>query len=222
MDKIKLNNVELPYKIVKKDNKNTYFYFKKEGYVQINLSRHQTPNQAIEYMKRNPVFFAEKFENSIQKTLDENKYYLFGNEIQLIYYDDSSLHLDIQNQSLYIPNTIGDQYKNYLLKIERNIMLKHLRKLQQKYLHNPYVDISKITLKTRYTTTRHGSCNYRTKSININLNLLHIDPIYVEYVFLHEISHLKHPNHSQTYYDLLLQLCPKYKEIRKKLKQIKW
>ena len=99
-------------------------------------------------------------------------------------------------------------------------MLETIRQLHQQYKDNEYVDLSSVKYKTRYTNTRHGSCNASRKTINLNLYLVQYERKYIEYVYLHEIAHLKHQNHSVKYYDLLEKLCPNYKQLRKELKRI--
>ena len=68
--------------------------------------------------------------------------------------------------------------------------------------------------------TRFGSCNPRSKVININLYLVNMDKKYLEYVFLHEISHLVHQNHSKDFYLLLSKLSSKYKQLKKELNNL--
>jgi predicted metal-dependent hydrolase len=41
----------------------------------------------------------------------------------------------------------------------------------------------------------------------------------VNYVLLHELAHLKHPNHSKKFWDLVEKVCPNYKEYEVWLKQ---
>lgn len=69
------------------------------------------------------------------------------------------------------------------------------------------------TLKSRW-----GSCTNSGK-ITINAHLIKLDPVYTEYVILHELCHLKYHNHGKDYYRLLEELVPNYKKIRKELRK---
>ena len=60
MDYLTVDNYDIPYKIEKKKNKNTYFYFKQEGYIQINLSRYQSKKIVLNYLKENSDRFIKK------------------------------------------------------------------------------------------------------------------------------------------------------------------
>ena len=68
--------------------------------------------------------------------------------------------------------------------------------------------------------TRFGSCNPINQSININLHLVNYKEKYLEYVFLHEIAHLNHQNHSKDYYNLLSKLLIDHKQLKKELNKI--
>lgn len=214
MKHITLNTTIVPYQITKKKNKNTYFYFKKEGYIQINLSKYQSTQDALNYMKQNQQAFLNKYLNVIKQT--KSSYSFLGSEYETI--ESLKFGLDFNQKKLYTNNSL--EHTTKLKQIEKEKMLSILNNLKKQYKNNPYIDISNITLRTRYTKTRHGSCNKQKKSININLYLVRYDVKYIEYVFLHEITHLVHANHKKEFYQLFEQLCPNYKQLRKELKEI--
>ena len=64
---------------------------------------------------------------------------------------------------------------------------------------------------------RWGSCTSKGK-ITLNSELIKLDDIYTEYVILHELCHLYHPNHGREYYRLLGEVFPDWKSVRKELK----
>jgi predicted metal-dependent hydrolase len=65
---------------------------------------------------------------------------------------------------------------------------------------------------------RWGSCS--TKGIiTLSTELIKLADIYIEYIILHELCHLKHHNHSVKFYKLLSQLCPDWKSIRDELRK---
>ncbi|TPW10337.1 MAG: hypothetical protein FD130_2251, partial [Halothiobacillaceae bacterium] len=53
----------------------------------------------------------------------------------------------------------------------------------------------------RHQKTRWGSCSARG-NINLNRNLLLLDPAVVRYLLLHELCHTRHLNHSIRYWQL--------------------
>ncbi|MCP4698636.1 MAG: M48 family metallopeptidase [Gammaproteobacteria bacterium] len=66
--------------------------------------------------------------------------------------------------------------------------------------------------------TRWGSCSHH-KTININYKLLFFPPRLVRYVFLHELCHTIHLNHSHRFWALVARFEPDYKALDAELKQ---
>jgi hypothetical protein len=50
--------------------------------------------------------------------------------------------------------------------------------------------------------TRWGSCSCRG-TISLNARLLFLAPSLVRHVVIHELCHLKHPNHGRMFHELL-------------------
>lgn len=65
-----------------------------------------------------------------------------------------------------------------------------------------------------------GSCS-SAKNINLNMKLIFLPDRLQQYVILHELCHLTHPNHGKEFHTLLDRLCcGKEKELHKELKSI--
>lgn len=73
-----------------------------------------------------------------------------------------------------------------------------------------------ITLKHRMMKKRWGSCSVHGNII-LNTELIMASKICIEYVILHELCHLVHPNHSRDFYKLLYSLQPNWERIKKNL-----
>jgi len=65
---------------------------------------------------------------------------------------------------------------------------------------------------------RWGSCSSKGK-ITISSELVKLDDIYLEYVILHELSHLRHHNHGKEFYKLLSKVFPDWKQRRRELRK---
>jgi predicted metal-dependent hydrolase len=100
---------------------------------------------------------------------------------------------------------------------EKKAMNEQIELLKIKYENNGLINYSKVTFKSRYTTSRFGSCNPKKQTINFNLHLSNYEEKYLEYVFLHEICHLVHFNHSKEFYQLLMKFSPNYKTLKREL-----
>lgn len=62
----------------------------------------------------------------------------------------------------------------------------------------------KVTIK--HNSSNWGSCS-RAGNINLNLNLIRLPEPLCDYVLLHELCHLKEPNHGPHFHALLERLC---------------
>ena len=65
--------------------------------------------------------------------------------------------------------------------------------------------------------TRWGSCSAKGH-INLNYALLFLQPDLVRYLFVHELCHTVHLNHSRHYWNLVQSLEPHYRTYEKALK----
>lgn len=73
-------------------------------------------------------------------------------------------------------------------------------------------------VKIKPMKTRWGSCNTIKSYINLNLNLIEKPIECIEYVVLHEIAHLTHPNHSAEFWNYVAYYMSDFEERRQKLK----
>jgi predicted metal-dependent hydrolase len=72
-------------------------------------------------------------------------------------------------------------------------------------------------VSVRAQRTRWGSCTSEG-SISLNWKLLAAPLPVLDYVVIHELAHLKHPNHSKDFWALVKNYDPNYKYHRKWLK----
>ncbi len=62
--------------------------------------------------------------------------------------------------------------------------------------------------------SKWGSCSSK-KNLNFNYKLIFAPQWIIDYVVVHELSHLKHMDHSKNFWGLVQLYAPKYKEARK-------
>ncbi len=69
----------------------------------------------------------------------------------------------------------------------------------------------------RTQRTLWGSCSHRG-TISLNARLLLLPPDLVRYVFVHELVHIRHPNHSREFWQAVAVHVPDYRDRLKQLK----
>jgi predicted metal-dependent hydrolase len=79
-----------------------------------------------------------------------------------------------------------------------------------------------FTLKgasVRTPRTRWGSCS-RRNTISLNARLLLVPPDMVRYVFVHELAHTRHLNHSREFWQTVAVHVPDYRDKTKELRRL--
>jgi predicted metal-dependent hydrolase len=68
----------------------------------------------------------------------------------------------------------------------------------------------------RFAKTRWGSCS-SCNNISLNYMLLQFDIEVIEYVVVHELSHITHKNHSSKFWSLVSYYLPHYKKLEQQM-----
>jgi predicted metal-dependent hydrolase len=89
------------------------------------------------------------------------------------------------------------------------------QKIRELNMHYGF-PIRKIAI--RNTKSRWGSCS-KQGNLNFNYKILFLPPHIADYIIVHELCHLKEFNHSVNFWNLVAELVPNHKAIRKELKK---
>jgi len=106
-----------------------------------------------------------------------------------------------------------DIIKKWYIKQAQSI----LPEIVDKYLKITGLKIQSLSIKKM--SSRWGSCNSRKQYINLNVDLILQDIRAIEYVVLHEIIHLIHPNHGHCFYADVAKYMPDWQDRKKLLVQ---
>lgn len=72
-------------------------------------------------------------------------------------------------------------------------------------------------IAVRDQRSRWGACSAR-KTITLNWRLVQMPPTVADYVILHELAHLKHPNHSRRFWREVNVICPWWRDAERWLR----
>jgi len=166
---------------------------------------------------------------SDMKRINSGKLYEDG-ELHLLKGKEISLRL-VESEKMYVrlhENVMEAALSNTADKllirrmIERFLLLYAREYLQARFaeLTAKYSDMgfNPSGLVVKPLKSRWGSCSSKGK-ITLSSELVKLDPVYADYVILHELCHLKHHNHGKEFYLLLGRLFPGYKHIQKEIRQ---
>jgi predicted metal-dependent hydrolase len=131
---------------------------------------------------------------------------------QFIRFNENTIELGLENPSdpLSVKRLI---YKGFTVEASR-VYAEKLTTLLKVY-ENQSFKPSGLTIRSM--RSRWGSCSKQGK-ITLSTELIKLPDIFLEYVIIHELCHLKYHNHSKEYYKLLSELFPDWAKVRKGLR----
>lgn len=214
-----IDNKKLPYKIVVKNNKNTYIRFK-EDHIEVSKSKHVSSKDVIKLIEAN-------FDKYYNKYMMLQKSVPLSNEIML---EGKTYEIDLFKASKFGYHIDGDKIrigtnKSDLETIKKMVYKEHLLKMIEiiKPNYEKVLKEFKITprqIKLGLFKTKFGSYHRVSDIIKLNIVLAKVDINYLYYVIMHEYAHTKVFNHSKDFYNLLEQLMPNYRYYDKNLKKL--
>lgn len=108
--------------------------------------------------------------------------------------------------------------KQYYTEDDVKKLILELCKKFYPYYRKLRIDYPEIKFKKMVSCWGH--CNTQKKALTFSTNLMYAPAECIEYVVWHEFTHFLQPNHSRKFYDELTRVCPKWKDSRKKLREI--
>lgn len=75
-----------------------------------------------------------------------------------------------------------------------------------------------VTWSIRRMRSEWGSCTPRKRKLLFNTELVHVPKPCIDYIVVHELSHLRVPNHSDLFYARMEQFLPHWQTCRQRLK----
>lgn len=141
----------------------------------------------------------------IEKTLskipkiDPNSIKFLGKSYQIQISPDFKI---IDNQ-IFTPDI--QTFTNYANSILKDLINQYIN------IYNPKINRPINAIRIKKMNTRWGSCNSKKGYLNFSTNLIQKDIKFIEYVVLHELTHLIYPHHQKEFYDFILSLMPDFK-----------
>lgn len=99
------------------------------------------------------------------------------------------------------------------LKRRKEMLKKEVEILVRKW--EPIIGVTVSGITIRQMKTRWGSCNVKTHHININLALQKKPSECLEYVVVHEMTHILEAGHNEVFWGYMTQFYPEWKRVRK-------
>ena len=212
----------IPYKLTRSRRKTVAIHITKDAFVEVRAPL-KMPKAEIEKL----VMEKEKWiENNLKrrKQINENKsvFKLTYGGIAMIcgkmhpIQAKEGTRAGFDGDYFYMPpNLTPDEIKNALIQIYKTAAKRIINEKVTKYAK--YMNVTPTGIKITGAKTRWGSCSGKN-SINFSWRLVMADENVIDYVVVHELSHIKEHNHSQRFWKTVEKVLPDYKQRQLKLK----
>ena len=195
----------------KTTTKNSYIRVKEDLRIYVTCNINTTDKYIVDFVRLNYNGICKMIDHQLRKKKEENYFLYLGEKYEKVYTD--ALSITLGNGKAYIHKNldIDRWYKKQAETIFKERLDFWYNRFSKK--------IPEPSLWIRKMKSRWGVCNTKSHNITLNLELIKRNPIYLDYVIVHELSHLVYPNHSRSFWNLVGQNYPNYKEVRKEMKE---
>ncbi|MCT7610308.1 M48 family metallopeptidase [Aliarcobacter butzleri] len=190
---IELNEKQVTVKLVNKKNvKHCYIRVLKEDLIEIKSNIYFSLYDAKILVEKRKNWLENAIKKVSKNALLEDEFLYLG---------------EVKKLQDYNIKNLDKFYKNEIEKILPNIVETFSKKM----------DLYPTSISYRKNKRTWGSCNFKN-GLNFNILLMKFPLEIMQYVVIHELSHIKHKNHSKNFWNLVERYCPNYKQIEKEFK----
>ena len=191
---IEINKIIVTVKLENKKNiKHCYLRILKADLIQIRANKYFTIFDAKDLINRKKEWIESSIQKMAEKTINDDEFLLLGETKK---YEDYNI------------KNIDKFYRAEIEKILPQKVDEYSKKM----------NLFPTSISYRKNKRTWGSCNYKN-GLNFNILLMKFPIEVMEYVIIHELSHIKHKNHSKDFWNLVAFYCPNYKEVEKSFKK---
>lgn len=153
----------------------------------------------------------------------ENRVPILGVETEIRYTPAEKTYFNYETDKLFTVFAPGiylkDQKKKILYYALRGFAERYLIRRVEHWTAETELTFNKLRIKD--LRSKWGSCS-SLQNINLNWQLIFLEPTLIDYVIIHELMHLREMNHSQQFWAWVGRYYPNYKTARKQLKEKTW
>lgn len=195
----------------KAGNRNTYIRVKKDMTIHVTTNKFTSDRSILKLIEDNYEKIVKMIEAQETKKSNNEGFFYLGKKYDIVYAEWCSISFGEDKVFLNKNFDIDKWYKEQA----KELFQEHFDVMYEKFSRRiPYPD-----LRIRKMKSRWGVCNVRTHVITLNLELIKRDTKYLDYVIVHELSHLIHGDHSTAFWKLVGENMPSYKKYREEMKE---
>lgn len=176
----------------------------------------------LSWIKNNQTKMQNQLRESPREYLNRESHYVWGKQYLLNVVEGSAVNsVSIKHRELVLSvrkNTPKLQLQTMLDAWYREQLKQALPPLINKWQKLINVEVNRFFVQKM--KTKWGSCNVLLKNIRLNLDLAKKPPEYLEYIVVHEMTHLLEPTHNARYQKLMDSHMPNWKSLREQLNML--
>ncbi len=196
----------------KRSTRNTYIRVKDNLNIFVTCNILTSDRYIIQLINSNSKQILKMIEQVKKRQRKKDSFYYLGKKYDLVYLNKKGITFG-ENKVFVNPDFDLDKW--YKKEAEEIFQIE----LNKMYNNFVYKIPKPSSLTIRKMKTRWGVCNVKTKKITLNLELIKHRIECLDYVIVHELSHLLFANHSKEFWKCVEDNYKDYKKIRKELKE---
>jgi len=217
MEYVEIEGVQIPYSVDYRNVKYLRLEIKPDGSLLVVMPKKSTV-KPIDFIMDKKDWILKKFREidsyrEFSSNGNENKLLLFGK-----FYDfeikRGKYGVNLTDNEAIVSAPDGRNPYVYLRNWIKEELRKKLEDYLSKYSSQMNVSFNRFFIKTH--RSKWGSCSAK-KNLNFNIKLAALPDELVEYVVIHELTHLIERKHSRYFWLRVSKYCPGYKEKEKML-----
>ena len=210
--KYQLENQEYDVIIERKNNKNTYIRIKEDLKIYVTTNYFVTKSQIKKLLDENYNYVKKMLMHQKKEIEKQSLFFYLGNSYDIIVIPTLK-KIEIQDNKIYTKDKkmLDKWVKEETIRIFDDRFVYIFNKFEE--------NIKAPIIKIRNMKTRWGVYNRKNHTITLNSRLIEYDIEKIDYVIVHELSHIIHFDHSKNFWNLVSKYCKDYKRIRKELKE---
>jgi len=139
--------------------------------------------------------------------------YFFGKKLPVL--SEETRKAKLTPTHIAMPQGLDStQIKQRLITLYRETAREYIGSRLPHYSNLTGISASKLTITS--AKTNWGSCT--ADRLHFSWHLIMAEKEIIDYVIIHELSHIKHHNHSDAFWYEVSRFCPEWKKLRSKLK----
>lgn len=227
MEKIIINNIEI--ELTKKNIKNLHLsVHPPDGRVKISAPQYMDTDtirlfaiSKLSWIRKQQKKFINQERQPEREYVSGESHYFLGQRylLNVIYTNKRKQGVEIRNKK-YIDLYVRENTPKYL---RERAMTEWYRRELKKLIPTiiakwePIIGVEVNEFGVKKMKTRWGSCNPKAKRIWLNLELVKKSPTCIEYVVVHEMTHLLERKHNERFIAYMDKFLPNWRAIKDEL-----